>query len=65
MPDLTIENYWICQEYHDWCSLPRAIREKEKAPKCTWHQYIHGGKPNKQKRCPKCNGELVSVQVGV
>lgn len=36
-----------------------------KGQRCGWHQQMDGGAPTKRGRCPRCNGEVVAIRVGV
>lgn len=66
MPDLTIEYYWMCAEWHEWCTTSPKFHKMigMKEPKCHWNQYTNNGEP-KDGKCPCCGGELVSVPHGV
>ena len=57
MPDLTIEYYWMCKDYHD--SMTEHPNDKPQT-KCTWNQYYDGGEPYDNK-CPSCGGDVTSV----
>lgn len=101
MPDLTIENRWVCKSAlyferevegtgttytvlftrtpqgpyaYGWRCTCKAFQygkgkpckhiERVKAERCGWHQEHDGGEPVDGK-CPKCGGNVTTVQVGV
>jgi len=71
MPDLTIENYWVCEPYAEWAQASPRFRKAAGLvkPACSWNEYNDGGEPAKDgeghKVCPRCGGRLTVVKYGV
>jgi hypothetical protein len=57
MPDLTLENRWICVGWLNYLVLPPFLKNRTDPPPCHWNQEVDGGEPIERDGglyCPKC-----------
>ena len=66
MPDLTIENRWVCRDYREW----RMYGSQGAEPECKWsEEYNSDGlevvERDGEHYCPGCGGAAMVIRVAV